>query len=165
MNSATYVAAPLLAGFSVASIGLILTSQESFRWPGVTLLLLTLSAILLVTSVQFGITYQKYYYSLADVQSWWTDEEIESNEKVIAREQADDFAEWRKAAWGAMACYNMGITLLAASLATSLAPLPGDDSALESLKWTCVAILGQASLIAVIFGVSTAYKIHRVIRE
>lgn len=164
MNSATYVAAPLLAGFSVASIGLILTSQ-SFRWPGVTLLLLTLSTILLVTSVQFAVTYQKYYYSLADVQSWWTDEEIESNERVIAREQADDFAEWRKAAWGAMACYNMGIALLAASLATFLAPLPGDDSALKSLKWTCVAILGQASLIAVIFGVSTAYKIRRAIRE
>lgn len=45
LQSAGTVAAPLLAGFSFALVGLVLTSPERIRWPDATLVLLTASGL------------------------------------------------------------------------------------------------------------------------
>jgi hypothetical protein len=54
VDSATGVAAPLLGGFTLTLIGLIVSGPEDFRWPGWTLLLLTLAVLLFVACVQAG---------------------------------------------------------------------------------------------------------------
>jgi hypothetical protein len=53
------IAAPMLAGFTIALAGVVAQAADKFRWPGVALLLLTISAVLLVTSVQAGFWSQR----------------------------------------------------------------------------------------------------------
>jgi hypothetical protein len=163
VKSATYVASPLLAGFSAASIVLISTAQERFRWPGVTLLLLALSTILFIFSLQLGIICQKYFYSQADVEAWWARDEIKPRQEDLSDEQERDFSSWRKAAWRAMAFYNAGIVSLGASLATLLVPLPHDDVALTNTKWASVALVGLASVIAFLYGAVSTYQLHETV--
>jgi hypothetical protein len=59
-DAMTGVAAPLLAGFTISLIGFVVASPERARWPGLSLLLLTLSALTLLLCVQAGFWARRY---------------------------------------------------------------------------------------------------------
>lgn len=101
------VAAPLLAGFSIAFIGLVIGSVKEFRWPGLTLLSLTVSALLLITAVQGGFWARHYRPDVsADESSEWT-------------LSLPEFRRWLKVTrWS----YNSGIALLLLGLALAIFP-------------------------------------------
>jgi hypothetical protein len=166
VNSTAYVAAPLLAGFSVATIGVITTSEQSFRWPGATLVCLTVAAILLIASLQLGIVAQKYFTSGADYKAWWTEEEITRRQDEFSENQEYDFRDWLLwAAWATVIFY-LGIAVLAAGLATLLAPLTSENGALASGKWTGFALLVVAAVIEVVVaGVSGTETFSAVLGE
>jgi hypothetical protein len=46
------VAAPLLAGFSLASVITVTAAADEFRWPGGVILLLTIAAVALIGAVE-----------------------------------------------------------------------------------------------------------------
>jgi hypothetical protein len=118
------VAAPLLAGFSITAIAAVAASSDKFRWPGAALLTLTLAAVLLVASLQFGFNARQHLYSAADVVAWWAQEDMAQpgRSERLQREQHKDYISWGRWSSKARMAYNAGITVLAAGVAVVLAP-------------------------------------------
>jgi hypothetical protein len=120
------VAAPLLAGFSIAFIGLVIGSAAMFRWAGWTLLSLTVSALLLITAVQGGF-WARYYrpdISIEDRSGW--------------RLALPQFKRWVYVSrWS----YNSGIALLLLGLALALYPSSHDRDSVwrQVAAWIAVA--------------------------
>ncbi|MGW1953724.1 hypothetical protein ACWCPI_13375 [Streptomyces sp. NPDC001920] len=162
LNSATFVAAPLLAGFSVTIIGLVLRGQKDFRWPGFTLFLLTISAILLVASLLFGISSQKFFYSESELKNWWTETEFQRRQEDLSDHQQADFSLWQGQGWRAFACYNAGIATLAASLSTLLLPVPTDVCAVAAFKGISSTLMAIAALAVLITGAVTSWRLHEM---
>lgn len=125
-DAKTGVAAPLLAGFSLALLGVVAQAPASFRWPGATLTVLALVVLMLVACVQFGFRGRAVLYSKSDVDSWGRLSELGSlaDQRLRATVQARDMAEWRRWHHRSRLTYNGGIVLLAISVALVLAPPP-----------------------------------------
>ena len=102
------VAAPLLAGFSVATIGVVISAAASFRWPGWTLLLLTAAALALIMAVQGGF-WTRYYRP----------ETTESYEYSGNLPSLDSYRRWLRAT---RSFYDIGLVLLLAAVAVALYP-------------------------------------------
>ena len=131
------VAAPLLAGFSIAFIGLVISSAAAFRWPGWTLLALTSSALLLITAVQGGFWARHYRPDVStEDSSQWT----------LA---LPAFRRWLHVTrWS----YNSGIALLLLGLALALVPRAHDPE----YAWRLVAAwaAGTAALGEILWALS-----------
>ena len=125
------VAAPLLAGFSIAFIGLVIGSAPAFRWPGWTMLSLTVSALLLITALQGGFWARHYRPDVSEEDSsGWT----------LA---IPAFTRWLHVTrWS----YNSGIALLLLGLALAIFPRARDHDYAWRLAaaWTAgAAALGE----------------------
>ncbi|WP_280857952.1 hypothetical protein [Streptomyces sp. SAI-144] len=137
----------------MTSIGLVIIYQDKYRLPGLTLLLFTLATIFLIGSLQCGINGQKWYYSHAELESWWTDEEMKDPGRKFSQDQYSDFNNWKKLARRGTILYNAGITSLSAALTTSVVPLLSDCNTTESFRWTAVSVLGCSFIAQLIYGI------------
>lgn len=106
VDAVTNVAAPLLAGFGVAAIGVVSADTDKFRWPGLVLLSLTLAALLFVTCVQFGFHARRHLYSFADIAAWWSEDELREHRDLLREEQNADFHLWNRWRAWAYAAYS-----------------------------------------------------------
>jgi hypothetical protein len=90
------VASPLLAGFSITLVGVVAQAPDAFRYPGVTLVLLTVTAVLMVACVQLGFRARSVIYSQADIESWWpaSDRTDPITERDLRSLQRSDFEKW-----------------------------------------------------------------------
>lgn len=147
-ESKTGVAAPLLAGFSLSLLGVVGQAPTSFRWPGLTMSILSLVTLILVTCVQFGFRGRAVLYSRADVQAWGRLSGLSDlqDEELRAAIQRRDMQEWRQWHRLTQVSYNLGIVLLALGMASVMAP-PGaytsgqDLSIVESIwRWVGCAL-------------------------
>jgi hypothetical protein len=129
-DAMTGVAAPLLAGFTVSLVTVVVQGSDNFRWPSVCALGFTLSAVALITTVQAGF-WLRYYRPATD-----------SGER--ARERAGDRTARQYVFWGRLAryTYDAGIFLLLLGLAAVLAPPDGKDAA----RWTAAVVAALAAL-------------------
>ncbi|UOX90436.1 hypothetical protein MUY14_07375 [Amycolatopsis sp. FBCC-B4732] len=151
-DAKTGSAAPLLAGFSLALLGVVAQAPSSFRWPGATLTVLTVVVIILVACVQFGFRGRAVLYSKSDVQAWGPLSALgpAADERLRAHVQARDMAEWRRWHRRSRLTFNLGIVVLGVGLALLLAPplKYSPDQALTTSEAVCrwigsgVAILG-----------------------
>jgi len=148
LDAATNIAAPLLAGFSITVIAAVAAGSDSFRWPGPVLLSLTVAAVLLVASVQFGFHARQHLYSAADVAAWWTAEDLAQPGRTdrLQREQHADYATWEQWSTKARMAYNTGIVILAVGVALMLAPPHSADRAQAAFRWTAAAVAATAAL-------------------
>ena len=122
------VAAPLLAGFSLASVIVVSDDSANFRWPGAAIFALSAAAVLLIGTVQCGYNARQYLWSAADVREWWPDMADDSDRETILREeQALSFGRWKIWITWMRITYNLGILALLAGLALVLAPRHGSD--------------------------------------
>jgi len=142
-DTAATVVTPLLAGFALTLIGLVIASEDRFRWPGFTVLLLTGAVVLLVHAVQLGIWMRQYAVRPDELREWRPDLDAAG----LANIQRGHLVEQRK--WRNLfaAAYHAGIVLLLFGLAAALAP--ADDVAGE-LRWIAagVAVLGALAEVA-----------------
>jgi hypothetical protein len=155
-ESMTGGAAALLAGFSIALIGVIAQAPEAMRWPGWSLLILSLAAGMLVTCVQCGFWARSYVYSRQSIVDWRPEPWEDWEEKHLRATQQKDFKAWREWESRAEACYHLGIVLLAVGLGLAVAPpvayennapVPVVDA---SLRWAALGVLcasGVAQLV------------------
>jgi hypothetical protein len=123
-DAKTGVAAPLIAGFSLALLGVVAQAPTSFRWPGATLTVLAMVVMMLAACVQFGFRGRAVLYSKADVESWGRLSTLgrQADEGLRAAVQARDMAEWRRWHQRSRLTYNAGIVVLAVGVALALAP-------------------------------------------
>ncbi|MFD4314982.1 hypothetical protein [Streptomyces sp. NPDC058548] len=149
-------AAALLAGFSIAFIGVIAQAPTSIRWPGWSLLLLTLASALLVACVTCGFWARAYLYSHQEIAEWrpepWEDWEAEAL-RDEQEEQAQKGSKWEdRAEW----TYHLGIIMLAIGVGLVLSP---PDSAQEiGPRWAAAGIAFLAGLFQGAWGMRTWYK-------
>lgn len=144
INQVTTVAAPLLAGFALTFIGLVLSA--SVRWPGLSLLVLTLAASALVASLQFGFHARRHLYSAEDLHAWvQTDASTAEVTRYWQGVQERDLAYWRRWSHRARWTYNGGIVLLAAGVALALAP-PNSVGGIDAVfRWSAAGIAALAA--------------------
>ncbi len=135
------VAAPLLAGFSLALIGLVLPSQKLLRWPELALFLLVLSALLLLAAVQHGFWARQYIATPSDLSQWWPDlDESEERLLMVRREQWSYQTIYTVYAGRARAAYRLGILALLAAVAVVVVP----DRPLGEVPAGRLAVVGLA---------------------
>jgi hypothetical protein len=135
------VAAPLLSGFSLASVIVVSDDSASFRWPGVVAFFLAVAAVLLIGAVQCGYNARQYFWSASDVRDWWPDMiEGSDREEVLREEQALAFARWSMWVSWMRNTYNVGILALLVGLACSLPPRL-DSNAQADWRWTAAAFV------------------------
>jgi hypothetical protein len=148
LDAATNIAAPLLAGFSITAIAAVAASSDRFRWPGPVLLSLTVAAVLLVASVQFGFHARQHLYSPADVAAWWTAEDLAHPGRAdrLQREQHADYETWQRWSTKARLAYNAGIVILAVGVALALVPSHSIDRFEAAFRWTAAAVAAAAAL-------------------
>ncbi|QXJ25762.1 hypothetical protein AGRA3207_007305 [Actinomadura graeca] len=141
------MAAPLLAGFSVALVGVAAADHDKLRWPGPVLLALSIAVVALVASVQAGFHARSFFYSAADVVDWWSEEEVAVPERTthLQEEQKAHFGRWRS--WSTRACvtYDIGITALAIAVTLVLPPPPGTHSG-EWFRWLACGVVAAGTL-------------------
>jgi hypothetical protein len=146
-NSMGAIAAPLLAGFSLAAMVQTLTIKTSdARWPGVALLLFMLAAVLFVFSVQAMFWARGYQTTPAEIKAWWPDAADPQRLNMLRDQQrwhAKGFSMWANRA---RVTYNTGLLCLLAAL-TVLAVPAGSDGHVAFVRWLAVAV-GGAALIA-----------------
>lgn len=140
IDSVGAVAAPLLAGFSLASVIVVSDDAANFRWPGAVMLALATAAVLLVAAVQCGYSARQYLWSPAEVSAWWPDLEGGSQREALLRdEQAEAFGRWVAWTRWTRVVYDTGILALLAGLALALPP-PHGTGTQESLRWVASAV-------------------------
>jgi len=131
------VAAPLLAGFSMTLLILVITNPDSFRWPGPVLVAFAFSAVALVSVVQFTFWARSYTVTPDELKSWWPDVETEERRSVVRGEQLAH--EQARRIWSTRArrFYRAGIIALLLGTAIALIP-PGR---VTTAQWVAFSVL------------------------
>ena len=118
------VAAPLLAGFSFALVGLVLPAPEHFRWPSLVLTLFLGAGVCFITAVQCSFWARQYAITPQDIEAWRPNYPLE-RKIALQRLHSQGFRIWvrRLNRW-----YKIAILLLLAGLVLALVP-PGEVGA------------------------------------
>jgi hypothetical protein len=160
IQSAGMVVAPLLAGFTIALIGLLVdSSSDNIRYSNLALMVLVASAVLLVAAIQCAYAARQYVVRPDEIEAWWPGIEDETDpgqewrwrdlraEQLAHREMHSLWAgRFRHA-------YHLGILLVFVGLALVLMP-PRFPDAVGAARWgaiaiATVAVIGEAIWIVV----------------
>ena len=140
------VAAPLLAGFTISLIGIVVGYSSHVRWPGLAMLLLSIAAVLLVGSVQMAFSARSWYLDPGELDVWWRQGPGRPHESTLKGIQADHFKVHRRYATGFQVSYNVGLAFLLVGLACCVAPPVtdvGDD------RWWAAIVIGAAAVLEI----------------
>jgi hypothetical protein len=151
------VAAPLLAGFSLAAMvqTLTITSSDT-RWPEAALLLFMLAAVLFMASIQFMIWARAYKVSPPEIMGWWPDAERPLRSKMLQQEQKRLAASFRMWSSRARALYTVALLCLLAAL-TMLA-VPPANGQVPVLRWLAVGVGGTAFMVNAIWSLAMSSR-------
>jgi hypothetical protein len=158
LTSVGTVAAPLLAGFSLAAMAQTLTlTPNEVRWPDAALLLFLLAATLFIAAVQATFWARQYQTSPHEIMAWWPD--AKDRLSLLQREQERHAAGFRMWSNRARAAYNAGLLCLLAGL-TALS-VPGETRGhVPVLRWVGVAV-GVIAFIAEAAWIAGTLNIER----
>lgn len=114
-------AAPLLAGFSFALIGIIVTNSDKLRWPNLALALLVAAALLLVNAVQAGSIATRWSI---EPSQWRSLLSVARAEQLSALHNAGPAALRKHNIWLIITrvTYNAGVVVLLTAVAFCLVP-------------------------------------------
>lgn len=161
IDSVGSVAAPLLAGFSLASVIVVSDDSANFRWPGAAILALTIAAVMFVGAVQCSYNARQYLWSASDVSSWWPEVKAGTElEDLLRDEQAEAFRRWTAWSRWIRITYNYGILALLAGLGLGLAPLHG-NGAQAAMRWVSMGVAFAACAGEVSWFVAVAWRRSR----
>jgi hypothetical protein len=140
------VAAPLLAGFAITMVALIVQIADEVRWPDVSLVLLGAAAVLLLQVVQLNARARGYAVTPNQAREWYAD--IEQNParlRVVNWELRHHMACWRDLVRRARARYNLAIVLLLCGIAVLL--VPKKTAELTAMRDLAIAIIALGAMI------------------
>lgn len=143
--SAHFVAAPLLTAAALSLAGVVGGADHEFLWPGPTLLLLVVSAMALIATIQLSYHARLYLYSYQDAVDWYSPEYVEDHRDRLRRQQATHLDEWLTYNNRAVYCFNAGTILLGLGVAAALAP--PDDGRQVAWRWTAAAVVLLATVV------------------
>jgi hypothetical protein len=131
MKDAFFIAAPLFTAASLSLAGVVAGADKAFRVPGLTLLMLVASSLVLVAAIQINYYARQFVFTVKDLHehlghfSAWEDlgERERTREFVHMREMARD--RYRKYARYSAYCFTVGVLLLGVGVGFALAPPDG----------------------------------------
>ncbi|MGW6736171.1 hypothetical protein [Streptomyces sp. NPDC055013] len=122
-KQAHFVAAPLLTAAALGLAGVVGGADDEFKWPGITLLLLVMTSMALIASIQMG------YYAL---QFKFTEDEMEERRKArlwppLTEEERRLILEhsqitYENSVRRANITFNAGTLMLGVGIAAALVP-------------------------------------------
>lgn len=133
---------PLFAGFSFATLIVVCQDSSKFRWPALTIFVLTIASVSLIGSVQGRHQARMYLPTFEDFQM-----QRESKGPPVNWENENSY-EYKRARFSGQSTrltYHAGIVSLLAGLALALAP-PGGTALDNALRWSASAIASFACL-------------------
>jgi len=140
------VAAPLLAGFALTLLGIVLTSPERLRWADWVALPLVVGTVALLASVQFTFWARQYAASPAALTEWHP-EATAADREMNREEQWSYRATHDRWAVRASRAYQIGIVMLLGAMVLILVPkgTPSD------LRLATISVALLASLLEVVW--------------
>jgi hypothetical protein len=149
IQSAGMVVAPLLAGFTITLIGLIVdTSNQGIRYRDTALLILAGAVAALLAAVQCAYAARQFMVTPDEIEAWWpgVNNAADQNEVTQWWElRAEQLAHWQMhSRWAARFryAYHTGVVLVLAGLAAVLIPPHGMSTA----RWVAVVVVAGAAL-------------------
>jgi hypothetical protein len=142
------VAAPLLAGFAVTMIALIVQIVDNVRWPNVSLVLLGASAVLLLQVVQLNARARGYAVTPAQAREWYPDIDTSPDRaSTVNWELRHHLDCWRNLVRRARWRYNLAIVLLLCGIAVMLVPAKAAE--LTPMRGLAIAVIAAGALLEV----------------
>jgi hypothetical protein len=138
------VVAPLFAGFSFTTVVVVSDNAVNFRWPGLTMLVLTIAVLVLISTVQCAYR----------TRVWYAQAKRHSDLKLILWKYRDPwkmgdfYREWTRRA------YNWGLIFLLGGLALTLPPKDGSNIQAD-FRWSA---FGLALLVC-------SWQLERVVKQ
>lgn len=165
VQSLSGTAAPLLAGFCLTVLTLVLQGPGQFRYPGAMLLLLTSAIVLLLTCVQCGFWARQYFAAPDEAASWFPDFESSPERRDrVQEEQRSYYAAYLFWANLARLTYAMGIVAVYSALAASLVPTtdsPGSRLRVVAALVFTLAAVAEVAWTGYAWRRSLARLVHR----
>ncbi len=143
--SALFIAAPLLTAAALTLAGVVGGADDEFQWPGPILLLLVISALALVASIQLAYHARLYLYSYDDLACWLGPKHVEANALKLKAKQKKDQEVWTWYQLRAIHAFNAGTVLLGLGVAAALVP-PGCGRQ-AGWRWTAAVVVLIATLV------------------
>lgn len=134
---------PLFAGFGFATLIVVCEDSSKFRWPALTIFVLTIASVSLIVSVQGRHQARMYLPTLEDFQA---QRESKGPPANWENEKSYEYKRARLSGQGTRLTYHAGIVSLLAGLALALAP-PGGTAIDYALRWSSSAIAFAACLL------------------
>jgi hypothetical protein len=115
--------APLLAGFSITLLGLVVANGRALRWPDLALLLLAGASVLLLSVVQFTYRAHRYATTPVEAKSWYPEIERDRVQQDRLHEELRNHRVCHEF-WAGRArrLYNTAICVLLLGVAVVLVP-------------------------------------------
>jgi hypothetical protein len=143
------IAAPLLASVNAGVLVFALSSEESFRWPTVTLFLLGCSLLALLAAVQATFHARQYVVTPSEIEEWYPDSDVPSMRQHLREQQRWHWREHTTWAGRATLAYDAGLASFLLALATITVPTgPLDDVSRGRWAVVAVALLGVIAELA-----------------
>jgi hypothetical protein len=145
VDSLSTIAAPLLGGFSITLVGVVVQASEKFRFSSIALLLLTVAAVLLLLCVQCGFWARHYYTRPDEATAWWPDYEGSAErQQMLFIEQRRSYLLFKRWSARARRAYSSGIVALFLGIMVTLVP---DGVGWQSrVRWAAVVVMGLAAV-------------------
>jgi hypothetical protein len=160
VDSLSTVAAPLLAGFSIAVVGVILPARQEMRFSALALLLLSITAVLMLFCVQSGFWARYYYATPQEATQWWSDYESNIERRnSVQQEQRRHYTLYRRWASRARRSYSAAIVMLLVGI--GVATTPQGQIARSPLQWAAALIFWGAAAGEIVWVARTAWKGRR----
>jgi nitrate reductase gamma subunit len=168
VQAAGMIVAPLLAGFTIALIGLTVdTSNLGVRYRDTALLVLTGAVAALLAAIQCAYSARRYLALPDEIAAWWPGVESDQDAGEIeqARElQADQLAHrllHERWATRFRVVYHAGILLVLAGLAIVLIPPDPKDAHITTVRWAAVVLAASAAAAELLWIAATALTSRR----
>ncbi|MFL1900823.1 hypothetical protein ACJWDR_17170 [Streptomyces tauricus] len=153
IKEAHFIAAPLLTAAALSLAGVVAGADDHFLWPGPTLLLLVITAMTLLGSIQLSYYARQFLFPYQELEQSWVDEwdlwHGRKGDPALRKELLPIYMSarhrYRRFARYAVHSYNAGTLLLGLGIAASLAPSPGGKQA--AWRWTAAGLVAFCTLV------------------
>jgi hypothetical protein len=153
-------AAPLLAGFAVTLVALIIQISAALRWPDLALVLFGVAATLFLHVVQLTARARGYAVTPSQVREWYEDYADPDRQKVVTWELRHYRACWLLLVRRARVFYNIAMLALLVGIGVLL--VPRHNRELTLLRWIALAVEALAVLSVVFELVDQSLKRRQV---
>ncbi|MEV0486384.1 hypothetical protein AB0I69_38045 [Streptomyces sp. NPDC050508] len=140
VKEAQFVAAPLLTAAALSLSGVVAGADKAFRWPGAALILLVITSMTLVFSMQLAYNARAYLFTFAELKDHYEGlpRRVASLERM--RNEYDKAQDtWENRNYVAVLTYDAGSLLLGLSVAACLVPPDGRDQ--WPVRWAAAVIV------------------------